>query len=253
MKVNEFFDYVVRVEQYSPSTSHVDTNHDSAQQMVTQVGKEIERISLLQPAHFYHHVAEEFPTEWNQLLQAYTKLKDASEQRIALQAEIKALLQARKESTPEYLTVLHRLYMLQTHLENFIAALFYSIGSHNSAMLCKPLFETGVNKMQSEQIKAQGVYCRQYDTALTILTEVLKGFYSEPDNHNYPLKSVIDWVKDQCITARIPFPKDEKSPIFKRIISSKIPEAVEKRKGAPQKAYRRLPPEKMAIFEPLFQ
>jgi len=253
MKSAMYFNYLVQLDNYAPSNEHIDIQHDTALNMLNSLEKEISRINALQPELNYYHVGDEIPTEWSHLIRVFTKFKQAVIDRITLQNRVGELIKHQQEDSPEYGQCLAHLHHLQQHLENLIASVFLYVGQHNTTMVQKFMFETGVNKIQSEQLKTMTSYYKKYSHAMSILTEVLKDFYSSQNNYPYPLNTVLQWVDNHCIKLGIAFPKDRKAAMFIDVVNNALPPEAGRMKGAPKQEFRQLPEVQMAKYLSLFK
>ncbi|MDT3335918.1 hypothetical protein Q4Q49_11450 [Shewanella sp. SP1S1-7] len=252
MKSAMYFNYLVQLDNYAPSNEHIDIQHDTALNMLNSLKKEISRINELQPELNHYHVGDEIPTEWSNLLKIFTKFQKAVTDRITLQSRVGELIKHRQEDSSEYGQCLAHLHHLQPHLENLIASVFLCIGQHNTAMTQKFMFETGVNKIQSEQLKTMASYYNKYNHAMSILIEILKDFYSSKHNHPYPLNTILQWVDEHCIKLGIAFPKDRKAALFMDVVNNTLPPEAGRMKGAPKQEFRKLPEAQMAKYHSLF-
>ncbi|MCH1926396.1 hypothetical protein L9G74_15390 [Shewanella sp. C32] len=253
MKSALYFKYQIQLDNYGPRSEELDVQHDTALNIATSLETEIARVKELNPAMFYDHVEQELPTEWNQTLAVFEKFKQAVQSRVSLQKRVEELLQQHQGKSKEYEQCLACLLDLQQRLEYLLSALFYCVGQHNKAMADQFMFETGLNKIQSEQLKAMAVCNKKYGRSLSILVKVLGDFYANTANYPYPLSKVIEWIELRCINAKIPFPKDRKSELLQCVIDNTIPQDAGRNAGAPKQEFRQLPEDQLATFAPLFQ
>jgi hypothetical protein len=88
------------------------------------------------------------------------------------------------------------------------------VGSHNQEMHSSYFTETGITKLQSEQLKSANQYNQKYRKALELTKTILQDFYNIEDNHPYKPSLVIDYIEMLCGENRVEYPKDRKSEFF---------------------------------------
>ncbi|MCL1095905.1 hypothetical protein [Shewanella kaireitica] len=96
------------------------------------------------------------------------------------------------------------------------------VGAHNQEMNSTYYTESGIKKLQAEQVKSLKKYNQKYNKALELTQIVLSHFYNIEKNRPVKPNLVIDYIEMLCIQQGFEYPKDRKSDLFKDFISTSL-------------------------------
>ncbi len=92
-----------------------------------------------------------------------------------------------------------------------------AVGLHNQEMYSSHFTNAGINKVQSEQLKAINRFDQKYGWAMKFMRDILLNFYQDQANHPYKPTLVIEQIENICIVNKIAFPKDKNGKDYRSI------------------------------------
>jgi hypothetical protein len=90
-------------------------------------------------------------------------------------------------------------------------------GLHNQEMYASHFTRSGINKVQSEQLKALNWFDRRYGLAMRFMRDVLVDFYADKAHHSFKPALVIEQMDNLCALHGVAFPKDRNGKNYKSI------------------------------------
>jgi hypothetical protein len=90
-------------------------------------------------------------------------------------------------------------------------------GLHNQEMYASHFTRSGINKVQSEQLKALNWFDRIYGLAMRFMRDVLVDFYADKAHHSFKPALVIEQMDNLCALHGVAFPKDRNGKNYKSI------------------------------------
>lgn len=92
-----------------------------------------------------------------------------------------------------------------------------AVGLHNQEMYSSHFTRAGINKVQSEQLKAINRFDQKYGLPMQFMRDVFLDFYQEKANQPFKPALVIEQIDNLCIANQIAFPKDKNGKDYRSI------------------------------------
>ena len=219
--ISQNFDKAFNFENF---VSHDQLNDEPVgSDFLDQFATELTRLEKLSIPLAAHHIDKfneivtpvEHPTDFQRVKWHFQGIKYLADKLEELQNSLLNSPNANDTQKSEVtaLNMLHETYSLA------MFKLGMSVGAHNQEMNSSYFANSGIRKLQSEQLKAYKQYDKKYSKALEITRCILPHFYGIESNRPYKPSLVIDYIQMLCEHDNIDYPSDRKAEIFKELIN----------------------------------